>query len=112
MNTQRLLILGLAAVAAGGAALLVRGLMGGGTPKVAAAVPPPVAMSQVLVAASDLTPGQKLDGAQVRWESWPKSSVGPTFITSQAGENTATAVAGTVVRTPIVAGEPITNSKV
>jgi len=29
MNTQRMLILGMAAVAAGGAALLARGLMGG-----------------------------------------------------------------------------------
>ena len=68
MNTQRLLILGLAAVAAGGAALLVRGLMGGGTPKVAAAVPEPVAMSEVLVASSNLQPGQHLDGSQVRWQ--------------------------------------------
>ncbi len=36
MNTQRLIVLGLALVAAGGAALLVRGMLGGGTPKVEA----------------------------------------------------------------------------
>ena len=33
MNTPRLLVLGLAAVAAGGAAFLARGLLGGGTPQ-------------------------------------------------------------------------------
>jgi pilus assembly protein CpaB len=112
MNTQRLVILGLAAVAAGGAALLVRGLMGGGTPKVAAAVPPSVAMSEVLVAAGDLQPGQHLDGSQVRWQSWPKRSVDSSFITDENAPNPAAAVSGTVVRTPIVAGEPITNEKI
>jgi pilus assembly protein CpaB len=111
MNTQRLLILGLAAVAAGGAALLARGLMGGGTPKVAAALPTQ-AMSEVLVAASDLQPGQHLDSSQVRWQSWPRKSVDSSFITGDSASNAPTAVNGTVVRAPIVAGEPITNTKI
>ena len=41
MNTQRIVVLGLAVVAAVGAALLVRGMMGGGTAKVIASVAPP-----------------------------------------------------------------------
>lgn len=112
MNTQRMLILGMAAVAAGGAALLARGLMGGGTPKVAAALPPPVAMSEVLVASSDLQPGQHLDGSQVRWQSWPRKSVDSSFITHDRSPNVSATVNGTVVRAPIVAGEPITDAKV
>jgi pilus assembly protein CpaB len=112
MNTQRLLILGLAAVAAGGAALLARGLMGGGTPKVAAALPSNVAMSEVLVASSDLQPGQHLDGSQVRWQSWPKKSIDSSFITQDRAPNSSADVNGTVVRAPIVKGEPITDSKV
>ena len=112
MNTQRMLILGMAAVAAGGAALLARGLMGGGTPKVAAAMPSPVAMSEVLVAASDVQPGQHLDGAQVRWQSWPRKSVDSSFITRDRSPNLTVAVNGTVARAPIVAGEPITDAKI
>ena len=42
MNTQRIVVLGLAVVAAVGAALLVRGMMGGGTAKVIASVAPQV----------------------------------------------------------------------
>ena len=61
-------------VAAGGAAFLVRGLLGGGTPQVQAMpAPPPIAMSEVLVATSNLQPGQKLTPDQVRWEKWPTS---------------------------------------
>jgi pilus assembly protein CpaB len=111
MNTQRLLILGLAAVAAGGAAMLARGLMGGGTPKVAAALPQ-VAMSQVMVAASDLQPGQRLDSSQVRWQNWPRKSVDSSFITQASAPNAMASVNGTVVRAPIVTGEPITDTKI
>lgn len=112
MNSKRMLILGLAAIAAGAAALLVRGLVGGGTPKVQAALPPPVETADVLVASSDLQPGEHLTGAQVRWQTWPTRSLDPSFITSKTTPNPNTAVNGTVVRAPIVAGEPITNTKI
>jgi pilus assembly protein CpaB len=113
MNTPRLVVLGLAAVAAGGAAFLARGLLGGGTPEVKAAhMPAPVTTSEVLVAASDLTPGQRLMPDQVRWQKWPRSAVDPTFITNNASTNVETLVKGTVVRSPIVTGEPLTDAKV
>ena len=68
MNTQRLVVLGLALVAAGGAAFLVRSMLGGGTPAATATpAPPPVAMSEVLVASANLQPGQALAPDQVRW---------------------------------------------
>jgi pilus assembly protein CpaB len=111
MNTQRLIVLGLALVAAGGAALLVRSMLGGGTPKVearAAAVP----MSEVLVASSNLAPGQALSADQVRWEKWPTSSVDSSFITHQSAASEEAAVKGTVVRAPIISGQPITSGAV
>jgi pilus assembly protein CpaB len=108
MNTQRLIVLGLALVAAGGAAFLVRGMLGGGTPAVQATPASAIAMSEVLVANVNLTPGQALAVDQVRWEKWPAGSVDPSFITHQAVGSEEQAVKGTVVRAPILAGQPIT----
>jgi pilus assembly protein CpaB len=112
MNTPRLVVLGLAAVAAGGAAFLARGLLGGGTPSAQANLPPPMETSEVLVAASDLTPGTKLTADGVRWQKWPKNSVDPSFMTQQTTPNLETAINGTIVRSPIVTGEPITDTKI
>jgi pilus assembly protein CpaB len=107
MNTQRLVVLGLAVVAAGGAALLVRGMLGGGTPAVQANAQPPIPISQVLVANSNLTPGQALTPDLVRWEKWPTKSVDASFITQETAGDAEAAVKGTVVRAPILSGQPI-----
>ncbi|HEX4860757.1 MAG TPA: Flp pilus assembly protein CpaB [Rhizomicrobium sp.] len=112
MNTPRLVVLALAAVAAGGAAFLARGFLGGGTPKVVAAVPPPPVTAQVLVASADLVPGRAVTPDQVHWQSWPKGSVDPSFITQAMSPDVAAVVKGTVVRAPIVSGEPITPNKI
>jgi len=113
MNMPRMLVLGLAAIAAGAAAFLARGLLGGGTPHAAAitAPAPAVQMSQVLVASSPLQPGQPLNPSLVHWQSWPRSDVDSTFITQEAAPNLDTALAGTVVRAPMVEGEPLSTAK-
>ena len=64
MNTQRIIVLGIALVAAGGAAFLVRGMLGGGAQVAAAKPAPQIAMSEVLVANVNLTPGQALTAEQ------------------------------------------------
>jgi pilus assembly protein CpaB len=110
MNTQRIVVLGIALVAAAGAAFMVRGLLGGGTSKVEARTAPPVAMSEVLVANANLTPGQPLLAEQVRWQRWPTSSVDPSFITHAGAGSEAEAVKGTVVRAPILQGQPIVST--
>jgi pilus assembly protein CpaB len=113
MNTQRLVVLGLALVAAGGAAFLVRSMLGGGTPAATATpAPPPVAMSEVLVASANLQPGQALAPDQVRWEKWPTASVDRNFITHAAAGSIENAVKGTVVRNPIADGQPISNTAI
>lgn len=113
MNTQRLVVLGLALVAAAGAALMVRGMIGDGTPAVdAKPAPAPIAMSEVLVASANLTPGQKLLVEQVRWEKWPSSAVDSSFITHSEVGSEEQAVKGVVVRSPIVANQPITKTAI
>ena len=112
MNPQRLIVLGIALVAAAGAAFLVRGMMGGGTPVAQARPAPVIAMSEVLVANVNLTPGQALTADQVRWEKWPTATVDPSFITHDQVGNEEQAVKGTVVRAMILPGQPIAKSSI
>jgi pilus assembly protein CpaB len=113
MNTQRLVVLGLALVAACGAAFLVRGMMGGGTPPVVALAPAPtIKMSEVLVAADALQPGQALTAEKVRGEKWPAKSVPPTVVTRDAVASVDDVVKDTVVRTPILKDQPITTNAI
>lgn len=112
MNTQRIIVLGLAAVAAAGAAFLARGLLGGGTQTGKAEPAPQVATTEVLVAAGDLQPGTKLMPDQVRWQGWPKSSVDASFITHDANPDVSKVVNTAVVRSPLVTGQPVTDANV
>jgi pilus assembly protein CpaB len=113
MNTQRALVVGGAVVAACVVALLVRSMLGGGTPAVQAALPPPKPVtSEVLVAAKNMQPGTPLTADAVRWQAWPKSSVDDSFITQDQNSNLNDVVQGTVVRAPVVEGEPLTSAKI
>jgi pilus assembly protein CpaB len=112
MNTQRIIVLGFALVAAGGAAFLVRGMVGGGTPAAQAKAAPAIAMSEVLVANTNLTPGQALSVELVRWEKWPTTTVDPSFITHESVGNEEQAVKGTVVRAMILPGQPIARTAI
>lgn len=112
MNTKRLVVLGLALVAATTAALLVRGMVGGGTPKTEARVAPTVQMSEVLVASVNMQPGQPITADQVRWQKWPSSAVDSSFIIHAGTVSLDEAVKGTVVRVPLIAGQPITNTEI
>lgn len=112
MNSSRVVILGVAALAAVAAAMLARGLLGGGTAQVKAAALPPPATEEVLVAASDLQPGKALSAGSVRWEEWPKGAVDSSFITHQTAPDLSRVTTGAVVRAPLVSGEPLTQSKI
>jgi pilus assembly protein CpaB len=112
MNVTRIAILGVAAAAAVAAALLVRGMLGGGTPASQAAAPPPAVTDEVLVASSDIAPGHALEASSVRWQAWPKDSVSPAFIAKAKQPDIAKAVSGVVVRSPLVAGQPITEASI
>lgn len=112
MNTKRIIVLCVAGVMAIVAALLARGMMGGGTPKVEAKIAPQMPMSDVLVASGNLQPGQALAVDMVRWQKWPTSSVDASFITKGSVGSLEDVVKGTVVRAPMLSGQPITNTAI
>jgi pilus assembly protein CpaB len=70
-----------------------------------------IATSEVLVASTPLQPGQPLNPTMVHWQKWPRSAVDSSFITHEAMPNLDTALTGTVVRAPVVEGEPLTETK-
>ncbi len=107
-----------------------------------AAAVPTRPMAKVLVAAKDLQPGQRLAESDLAWKDWPVDEVNPAFITdgttplssaeaegaaappegavaavTRAANDFATGGAkadyvGSVVREPILAGEPIVSRKI
>jgi len=109
MNIARVVVLGIAIMAAGGAVVVVRAGMGGN--KAAKAVAEEAtAAEDVLVAAADVVPGQTLDAMSVRWQAWPKTAVAAAFITKTKQPDSAKAIAGLITRSPLISGEPITDS--
>lgn len=112
MNRSRVIILALAALAAGAAAFLARGFLGGGTEPGKAQPVAAVATVGVLVASSNIEAGRPVAPDLVRWQAWPKSTVDSSFITQDVNPNPEQVVKGTVSRAPILAGEPLTNTKI
>jgi len=114
MSMPRMIVLGVAVLAAIAAIFLMRGLMGGGTSKAQANLPPPtpsMEVAQVLVTSQPLQPGQPLNPTVVHWQKWPKAGIDSSFITQDQTPDLAAALNGTVVRAPMVEGEPITTAK-
>jgi pilus assembly protein CpaB len=117
-------------------AVLARG-MASSQGRSSAAAPPPRPIVQVLVAKHDLAVGDRIDIPDVGWQSWPADATNPAYIldgppTPAPGQNLTgaaanladatkkavagpsqalTSVVGTLVRMPIMAGEPVLKSK-
>jgi pilus assembly protein CpaB len=68
--------------------------------------------TKVLVARADLALGTVASQESFRWQEWPQDAVSPGFITFNAKPNALTELSGQVVRTQLISGEPITDSKV
>ena len=68
---------------------------------------PPSPTQDVLVAAADLAPGQRLLKDSMRWQAWPDGAVSSTYVTKSARPNAVDALANSFVRHRIGAGEPI-----
>ncbi len=142
MKPARIVVICIAAVSAIGLALVVRAMGSSSNEPAAPAAAAPVEvrpMAKVLVAAKDLEPGKRLVEADLAWKDWPVDEVNPIFITDgttpvpakPVAENATEAVArvakaatelattgaksdyiGSVVREPILAGEPIVSRKI
>jgi pilus assembly protein CpaB len=110
-------------------------------PQVVAVAAPAKPVTRVVVAAHDLPIGETLIAADLAWQSWPADALNPAFITdgrsaaapaqgvpaavaSQTSRVAADAVSavtgakspmdallGAIVKSPILANEPVTNAK-
>lgn len=70
------------------------------------------ASTQILVAKQTIGIGQRLSPASVEWQDWPVGSVRPEYITVAQTPGAITAMAGSVARVQLFAGEPIRPEKV
>ena len=74
----------------------------------------PVAQLQtvdVLVAKSDISLGQTVAPEDMQWQTWPASSASNTFIRRNERPEATTQIAGSIARSPFIAGEPIGEPK-
>jgi len=105
---MRLILLAAALIAALLAAYLAQGLMQAPQP---VAVQPPATVD-VLVAAKDLVPGEKMASFALEWRPWPRDLVGQSMITKDARPDALETLKEARARLPIVIGEPIADSKI
>jgi pilus assembly protein CpaB len=107
MNTARIVVLTIAIGAGGIAAYLASG-----SDKPAPVEP--VAQLQtvdVLVAKSDIGLGQTVTPADMQWQTWPAATASNTFVRRSERPDAATQIAGSIARSPFIAGEPIRELK-
>jgi len=64
----------------------------------------------VLVAAKDIGLGEIVSEHHFTWAKWPKKGLNPSLITS-ARKNAKSELAGSIARSPMIAGEPATPQK-
>lgn len=108
MNRARIVVLTIAIGAGGVAAFLASG----------SDTRPPPAESvvqlqtvDVLVAKSDIGLGQTLSADDMIWQTWPAATASSTFIRRNERPDATTQLAGSIARSPFIAGEPIREPK-
>lgn len=109
----RLVLLLVALVAGGAAAWLALSLRPAPTVTtvVQPAPAPPAPMQDVLVASADLAQGETLTKDNIRWQPWPEAAMNPGYISRAARPDALETVAGSVVRSRMVADEPVRDEK-
>lgn len=106
MKAARLVVLGVA-IAAGGVAAMLAGRSHQPEAPPPAPQMPALETVDVLVAKADLERGQVIEGSQIGWQAWPKTSANSNFITKPARPDAAQEFVGAIVRVPVAAGQPI-----
>jgi pilus assembly protein CpaB len=108
MNRSRTIILAIALVAGSIAAYLASGSDNRPPPAPAVAQIPTV---DVLVAKNDIALGQTITPELMQWQTWTETSSSNNFIKRKDRPNAVTDLAGSIVRAPFIAGEPIREQK-
>jgi pilus assembly protein CpaB len=112
MKTAQIAVLGLAVFAAGGAGVIAMNLTAQPPQQQSDNAPQvqQMEMEQVLVASADIAMGGEIS-AQVAWTDWPSGAVQDGFIKKSAEPTALEDIVGSVVRSPILTGEPIRRAK-
>jgi pilus assembly protein CpaB len=108
MYTARIVVLIIALAAGGLAAYLVSGTDNKPAPTAPVAQLPTI---DVLVAKGDIGLGQTLKPDDLQWQTWPQSTASSSFIRRNERPDAQTQIAGSIARSPFVAGEPIREVK-
>lgn len=89
-------------------AFMARSLISGSSaPQANAQMAPPVSGTEVLVATKTLPVGTILDATSFKYQPWPTQMIGGAYFVKKDGFDIKT-LQGTVVRTVITAGQPLT----
>jgi len=108
MKTARIVVLAIAICAGGVAAYLASG-----SDTKPVVVEPTVQLPtvDVLVAKSDIGLGQLVGVDDVQWQTWPAATASNNFIRRTDRPDATTQIAGSIARSPFIAGEPIREPK-
>jgi pilus assembly protein CpaB len=107
MKTARIVVLAIAISAGGVAAYLASGSDKTAAPEPTAQLP----TVDVLVAKSDIGLGQSVGPDDVQWQTWPAATASNNFIRRTERPDVTAQLAGTIARSPFIAGEPIREPK-
>lgn len=109
MKTGQIIGISIAGIAGLGAFLLMQGIVN--QPVKENTVEVKVDVTEVLVAATAIDLGAIANESLFRWQTWPREAVSPSFITRSSPPETVAGLTGSVVRSPLLPGEPITTEK-
>jgi pilus assembly protein CpaB len=108
MKTARLIVLGIALSAGGVAAYLASS---SDNKTVVAEPTAQLPTVDVLVAKADIGLGQPVGPDDMQWQTWPSATASDNFIRRTDRPDATTQIAGSIARSPFIAGEPIREPK-
>ncbi len=110
MSKSRVIFLGVALASAALAAFLVKDLVGK-KPQQKIIEVNKVEKTKVLVMARDLSVGERLSGANMKWVDWPKDLVGSGMITISSRPKAMSKLKNTRARVALYKDEPVSERK-
>jgi pilus assembly protein CpaB len=112
MDVRKLVLLIGALVVAGVTAFMAKNMFTGAAAPQAVAKPAAPAGPEVLVATRNLPVGTIINAESLRYQIWPQGLVQPAYYVRGQGGSNPQDLIGTVVRSDITAGQPITQAAV
>jgi pilus assembly protein CpaB len=111
MKPARIAVIGVALAAGSAAAYLASGTREPAPAPQFAAAPEKVAANEVLVAATDLPLGMRVNAPDLKWLPWPAEGVGNGMILRKDAPDAIAQNAGSIVRESLIVNEPIRKEK-